>query len=120
MVHRAARQQSLKVCLLSWHPLVLGEFQRLLAKSEVHLKTYQLGPLGATEPEQAHIPRAKVYVIDAHAPRPAAESLVAAIQRRYPESHLVVVVEKVDANKAFARLAFGGNGILLYADAHVQ
>jgi len=120
MVHRAARQHSLKVCLLSWHPLVLGEFQRLLAKSGVHLKTYQLGPLGATEPEQAHIPRAKVYVIDAHAPRPASESLVAAIQRRYPESHLLVVVEKFDENNAFALLALGVKGLLRYADAHDQ
>lgn len=120
MAHRTARQHSVKVCLLSWHPLVLEEFRRLLTRSGIHLKTYQLGPLGTTEPDQAGIPRAKIYVIDAHAPRPATESLVAAIQRRYPESHLLVVVEKFDGHNAFALLALGVKGLLRYADAHDQ
>jgi DNA-binding NarL/FixJ family response regulator len=118
MVRRAARKNNLTVCLLSWHPLVLEEFQRLLTRPGVHLRTLQLAPVASREQEQKYIPRAAVYVVDTHAPRPAVESLVAVIQKRYPESHLLVVVEKFDENSAFAFLALGVKGLVRYTDAH--
>jgi len=120
MVHRTARKHDLKVCLLSWHPLVLEEFQRLLAKPGLHLRTCQLAPVATREQEPEHLPRANVYVIDAHAPRPAVEALVAAIQSRYPESYLLLVVEKYDENNAFALLALGVKGLVRYTEARQQ
>jgi len=120
MMRRAARKNTLKVCLLSWHPLVLEEFQRLLTRPNVHLRTYLLAPVASREQEQKYIPRATVYVVDTHAPRPAVESLLAAIQKHYPESHLLVVVEKFDENSAFAFLALGVKGLVRYAEARDQ
>ena len=120
MAPRVTRQRSLKVCLLSRHPLVLEEFQRLLAKPGIDVKPHQLGPLSTTELQEVQVPRATVYVIDAHAPRPATAALVAGIQRRYPESHLLFLGEKFDEINAFALLCLGAKGLLRYVDAHDQ
>jgi DNA-binding NarL/FixJ family response regulator len=120
MVHRAARKNNLKVCLLSWHPLVLEEFQRLLTRPGVYLRTYLLAPVISRWQEQTYIPRATAYVVDTHAPRPAVEALIARIQKRYPESHLLLVVEKFDENGAFAFLALGVKGLVRYAEARDQ
>lgn len=120
MVHQAARRNNLKVCLLSWHPLVLEEFQRLLTRRAVYLRTCQLAPVTSREQVQKDIPRAQVYVVDAHAPRPAVEALVADIQKRYPASYLLMVVEKFDEMSAFALLALGVKGLVRYTEARDQ
>jgi DNA-binding NarL/FixJ family response regulator len=70
--------------------------------------------------QQIHVPRAAVYVIDAHAPRPATEALVAAIQMRRPESHLLFVAEKFEKNSAFGLLNLGAKGLLSYPEARGQ
>lgn len=70
--------------------------------------------------EQIHVPRAAVYVIDAHAPRPATEALVAAIQARHHQSHLLFVAESFDKANAFGLLGLGAKGLLSYPEARGQ
>lgn len=69
---------------------------------------------------QIRVPKAAVYVVDAHAPRPATEALVAAIQARQPESHLLFVAEKFDRGSAFGLLHLGAKGLLSYPKARDQ
>jgi DNA-binding NarL/FixJ family response regulator len=119
-VRRAARQRGLKVCLLSQHPLVLEELRRALANSGVQLISQRSVPPTTIDAQKIKVPWAAVYVVDAHAPRPATEALVAAIQARRPESHLLFVAEKFDRASAFGLLHLGAKGLLSYPEARGQ
>ena len=119
-MRRAARKRGLKVCLLSQHPLVLEELRRSLANSGVQLTLQRLVPPATFDARQIKVPRAEVYVVDAHAPRPATEALVAAIQRRRSESHLLFVAAKFDKSSAFGLLHLGAKGLLSYPEARGQ
>jgi DNA-binding NarL/FixJ family response regulator len=119
-MRRAARQRGLKVCLLSQHPLVLEELRRALANSGVQLISQRSLPPTTIDAQKIKVPRAAVYVLDAHAPRPATEALVAAIQTRRPESHLLFVAEKFDKASAFGLLHLGAKGLLSYPEARGQ
>ena len=118
-MRRVARQRGLKVCLISQHPLVLDELRHSLANSGALLISQRL-PGPAMDVHQIQVPRAAVYVIDAHAPRPATEALVAAIQARYHESHLLFVADTFDKTSAFALLSLGAKGLLSYREARGQ
>jgi two-component system response regulator FimZ (fimbrial Z protein) len=110
----------LKVCLLSQHPLVLEELRRSLARTGLQLITQRLVPPAAIDPRQIKVPRAGVYVIDAHAPRPATEALVTAIKSRRGDPHLLFVAEKFDKPSAFGLLHLGAKGLLSYPEARGQ
>ncbi len=116
-MRRAARQRGLKVCLLSQHPLVLDELRRSLANAGVRLISQRLTPPTTMDARHVHVPPATVYVIDAHAPRPTTEELVAAIRTRRPQSHLLFVAAKFDKNSAFGLLHLGAKGLLSYPEA---
>lgn len=118
-MHRAVRQRAFKVCLLSQHPLVLEELRRSLSRARVHLIAQRVIPPTAIDAKRIRVPRADVYVIDAHAPRPATHALVAAIQGRRG-SHLLFVAEKFDKNSAFGLLHLGAKGLLSYPEARAQ
>jgi two-component system, NarL family, response regulator, fimbrial Z protein, FimZ len=119
-VRRAPRQRGLKVCLLSQHPLVLEELRRSLADSGIHLISQRSVPPTTVDARQIKVPRAAVYVIDAHAPRPATEALVAAIQARRHDPHLLFVAQKFDKASAFGLLHMGAKGLLSYPEARGQ
>lgn len=119
-MRRAARKRGLKVCLLSQHPLVLEELRRSLANAGVQLISHRSFPPTTIDARQIKVPWAAVYVVDAHAPRPATEALVAAIQARRPESHLLFVAEKFDKTSAFGLLHLGAKGLLSYPEARGQ
>lgn len=119
-MHQAVRKRALKVCLLSQHPLVLDELSRSLSRAGVHLIAQRTIPPTAIDADQIRVPRAVVYVIDAHAPRPATHALVAAIQARRRGAHLLFVAEKFDKNSAFGLLHLGAKGLLSYPEARGQ
>lgn len=119
-MRRAVRQPGLKVCLLSQHPMVLEELRRSLASSDVRLISQRSVPPTTIDARQIKVPWAAVYVVDAHAPRPATEALVAAIQARRSESPLLFVAEKFDKASAFGLLHLGAKGLLSYPDARGQ
>jgi len=119
-VRRAARQRGLKVCLLSQHPLVLDELGRALSSASVHLISQRLTLPALMDAQKIHVPRAAVYVIDAHAPRPATEALVAAIKARRGEAPLLFVAERFDRSSAFGLLNLGAKGLLSYPEARGQ
>ncbi|GAC1703217.1 MAG: response regulator transcription factor [Candidatus Acidiferrum sp.] len=108
------------VCILSPHPLVLSEFERLLAKAKLKVFTKQLESTLAPDLRSLELPKAQVYVIDAHAAKPATGALLANLLERYPEARLIVVGEQhTDAN-SYALLRLGVKGLLTYVEAREQ
>ena len=95
----------LTVCLLSPHPLVLSEFERLLSKaSQFKVIPKQLESTLAPDLRSLEPPRAQVYVIDAHAARQATGALLTNILERYPEARLIVVGDSVNETTSFSLL----------------
>ncbi len=108
------------VCLLSPHPLVLSEFERLLGKAQFKVVAKQLESMLAPDLRNMEPPRAQVYVIDAHAARPATGALLTNILERYPEARLIVVGERHDDSNSFSLLRLGVKGLLTYVEARDQ
>src|SRR5260370_18141365 len=81
----------LTVCILSPHPLVLSEFERLLAKSQFKALLKQLESTLAPDLRALDTPKANVYVVDAHALKHATGTLLTDLIDSCPESRLMVV-----------------------------
>ena len=113
-------QPRLTVCLLSPHPLVLNEFERLLAKPQFKVISKQLESTLAPDLRQLDPPKAQIYVVDAHAARQATGALLTNLLERYPGSRLIVVGEKHDEANSYAMLRTGVKGLLTYAEAREQ
>ena len=110
----------LSVCLLSPHPLVLSEFERLLSKQPFKVVTKQLESTLAPDLRNLEPPKANVYVVDAHAARQATGALLSNIMERFPESRLIVVGEQHIENNTYSLLRLGVKGILTYEEARDQ
>jgi len=96
---------------------VLAEFERLLSPAgfQVHLR--QLEPRSTLSGKNLSLPRATLYVIDAHPSRQAAEIVIGAVAERAPSSRQVVVAQKFTETNAFPLLRLGTKGLLTYAEA---
>src|SRR5208282_1295139 len=110
----------LTACILSPHPVVLTEFERLLAKAQVKVEVKQLESTLAPDLRNLEIPRAQVYVIDAHAAKPATGALLANILERFPEARLIVVGEQHNDSNSYSLLRLGVKGLLTYVEARDQ
>ena len=110
----------LSVCILSPHPLVLSEFERLLAKPQFKVSSKHLESTLAPDLRNLEPPVAQVYVIDAHAARPATGALLANILERFPESRLIVVGEQLTDANSYSLLRLGVKGLLTYVEAREQ
>jgi DNA-binding NarL/FixJ family response regulator len=113
-------KSNLKVCLLSPHPMVLDEFQRLLSDSGFHIVVRQLDSMLAPDLRNLEVPRATVYVIDAHAAKQATGALLGNILDRNTGARLLVVGDKLKEADSYALLRQGVKGILNYAEAREQ
>jgi two-component system, NarL family, response regulator len=110
----------LSVCILSPHPLVLAEFERILAKSDFKVISTQLESTLAPDLRSFEPPAAQVYVIDAHASKPATSALLANLMERFPEARLIVVGEQHNEGNSYAMLRLGVKGLLTYVEAKEQ
>jgi len=110
----------LSICLLSPHPLVLSEFERILSKPDFKVVAKQLESTLAPDLRSLEPPKAQVYVIDAHAARQATGALLSNILERYPDARLIVVGEAHQDSNSFSLLRLGVKGILTYSEARDQ
>src|SRR6204780_4003066 len=117
---KAHAKSNLKVCLLSPHPMVLDEFHRLLEDSGFQITSKQLDSMLAPDLRNLDIPKASVYVIDAHAARQATGALLGNILERFATARLLVVGDKLKEADSYSLLRQGAKGILTYADAREQ
>jgi DNA-binding NarL/FixJ family response regulator len=112
-------KSSLKVCVLSPHPLVLSEFKKLLANSSYRVKAKHIESTFTHDFNHLGLPRCPLYVVDACAPT-AAAILVSEIIERYSDARVIAVSERFDEASAFPLLRLGTKGLLTYAEAHTD
>ena len=119
-VKKAPKKNALQVCLLSPHPLVLSEFERVLATPD--FKTIAKHLESTLGPDLRHlpIPKANVYVVDAHVAKPAAGALLSNILDHHTEGRIIVVAEKFDSSESYSLLQMGAKGLLSYSEAREQ
>ena len=117
---RAIRKNVLEVCLLSPHPLVLSEFERVLANPAFNLISKHLESALGPDLRHLEVPNAGVYVVDAHVARHAAGALLSNILENHAEGRIIVVAEKFDAAESYSLLQMGAKGLLTYTEAREQ
>jgi DNA-binding NarL/FixJ family response regulator len=99
---------------------VLSEFERLLSKSQYKVILKQLESTLAPDLRALDPPKANVYVVDAHAAKPATGALLTNLLERCPESRLMVVGEQHNDANSFSLLRLGVKGLLTYVEARDQ
>ncbi len=99
---------------------MLAEFERLLSPAGFRVKSRQLGPGFALSGKRFSIPRAPLYVIDAHPSRQAAEVVIGWVASRAPSARQVAIAQKFTEANAFPLLRLGAKGLLTYAEATGQ
>src|SRR6266436_4469513 len=114
------RSSKQTVCILWPHAVVRSEFERILAKAQFKVVAKQLESTLAPDLRTLEPPKAQVYVIDAHAAKPATGALLANILERYPEARLIVVGEAHQDANSFSLLRSGVKGLLTYTEARDQ
>jgi DNA-binding NarL/FixJ family response regulator len=115
-LRKAASTRRATVCLFSFHPLLLSEFQRLLTgENEAQVLDRRVEANEVPEPSLS-VPRASVYVIEAHSHRQVTEVYVTAILARYPKGRLIVIAEKLNEASVFPLLRQGVKGLLKYSE----
>jgi two-component system, NarL family, nitrate/nitrite response regulator NarL len=119
-VKKPAKKNALQVCLLSPHPLVLSEFERVLANAAFKITSRHLESTLGPDLRHLQIPKAVVYVVDAHVARPAAGALLSNILDNHAEARIIVVAEKFDAAESYSLLQMGAKGLLSYSEAREQ
>ncbi len=118
--NKMAQSRPLKVCLLSPHPLVLGEFQRVLAGQNFRLIPQHLESTLGPDLRRLAVSSAAVYVVDGHGTHPATAALITNILERFPAARVLVVSEKLDADNSYSLLRLGAKGLLTYDEARKQ
>ena len=120
MATKRTNSPKLTVCLLSPHPLVLSEFERLLSKAQFKVISKQLESTLAPDLRNLEPPKAQVYIVDAHAARQATGALLSNILERYPDARLIVVGDQHQDSNSYSLLRLGVKGILTYTEAREQ
>lgn len=115
-----SRLHRLKVCLLSPHPLVRAEFERVLPDREFQISFRQLTTASPTEVKQTAIPKSPIYVVDGQAPTQFVHALIEGILERYPKARVLVLASKHNDTGTFEFLRLGVKGLLAYGQATKQ
>ncbi len=99
---------------------MLGEFERVLTNPAFKLIPRHLESTLGPDLRHLQVPRALVYVVDAHVARPAAGALLSNILDHYTEARIIVVAEKFDSEETYSLLQMGAKGLLTYDEAREQ
>jgi DNA-binding NarL/FixJ family response regulator len=110
----------LRVCILSPHPLVLAEFSKALAPPNFQAVTRHLDSMLGPELRKLTVPRAPVYVVDAHSSSNATAALMSNLLEKSPSARILIVAEKFSGNDSHDLLRLGAKGLLTYAEAREQ
>lgn len=103
---------------LFWcHPLVLPQFEQLISPTGYRLLARRLEANRIPDFENLSVPRASVYVVEAHSQMPVTESVVTGLHARQPAARILLLAERFTDPMAFSLLRLGVKGLLTYADA---
>jgi DNA-binding NarL/FixJ family response regulator len=114
------RARRLKVCLLSPHPLVRSEFERVLPAKDFQISFKAVNPASSVELKELPIPRAAVYVVDAQSTQTNIQALVENVLERYAKARILVLSAKHTDAATFDFLRLGVKGLLTYGQAEKQ
>jgi DNA-binding NarL/FixJ family response regulator len=117
-VHEASLKKHLSVCLVSAHPLVLGQFRQALLASRYHLQERTLEAIVTRDASKSVVPRASIYVIDSEKPRAILELLISRIMERFPRAKFLLMGDKFKERNTFPLLRIGVKGVVRYEDLH--
>lgn len=120
MSRNNSRPHRLKVCLLSPHPLVRSEFERILPESSFHISFRQLTSASPADIKEMAIPKSPVYVIDGQASTPVIHALIEGIIERYAKARVLVLASKHNDSGTFEFLRLGVKGLLAYGQGTKQ
>lgn len=115
-----SRPHRLKVCLLSPHPLVRSEFERVLPDTGFQISFRQLASSSPAEIKQMAIPKSPIYVVDGQAPVQCVHALIEAILERYVKARVLILASKHNDASTFEFLRLGVKGLLAYGQATKQ
>ena len=115
-----SRPHRLKVCLLSPHPLVRSEFERVLPENAFQISFRQLASSSPAEIKQMAVPKAPVYVIDGQASTQILHALIEGILEKHPKARVLVLASKHSDAGTFEFLRLGVKGLLAYGQAAKQ
>lgn len=113
-------KRALRACIVSPHPMVLTEFSRVLEGPDFQIVTHQLETMLGPELRKIALPRALVYVLDAHTSQPATSALIANILENSPVARILLLAEKFTQAESNHLLRLGAKGLLTFADARDQ
>lgn len=99
---------------------MLSEFSRALEGPDFQLDCQQLETTLGPELRKLAVPRALVYVLDAHGSQPGTAALLANILEHYPGARILLVAEKFTQAECNNLLRMGAKGLLTYAEAREQ
>jgi DNA-binding NarL/FixJ family response regulator len=119
-VKKTEKTIPLRVCLLSSHSLALSELQRVLKNPAFQLIPQRLESASGSELRQLKIPRANVYVVDAHFMLSTASELLTNIFDQYPEARIIIVSGKFEPAESYSFLHMGAKGLLTFDEANEQ
>lgn len=120
MSRNATRTHRLKVCLLSPHPLVRSEFERVLPENSFQISFRPLTSSSPSEVKQMNIPKSPVYVVDGQAPAQVVHALVEGILERNSKARVLILASKHSDDGTFELLKLGVKGLLAYGQAEKQ
>lgn len=120
MMSSSSRPHRLKVCLLSPHPLVRSEFERVLPEKAFQISFRQLTSSSPSEIKQMAIPKSPVYVIDGQASTQVVHALIESILEKHPKARVLVLASKHSDSGTFEFLRLGVKGLLAYGQATKQ
>ena len=113
-------EPTLTVCLLWLHPLVAGEFHRLLPAPDFELVSLRADPELAGKDRNSVPKDAGLYVVEADFRRGETEALIGHVFAGNPNARIMVMAEDFKEENAFALLRLGTKGLLCYAEAPDQ
>jgi DNA-binding NarL/FixJ family response regulator len=115
-----ASERRAAVCLFALHPLLVSEFQRILSGQPFRLLSRRIESDRLVDLHDLSIPRASVYVLEAHPQNQFTEALVSAILGRQRTARVIVLAEKFAEAIAFPLLRLGTKGLVSYSEVESQ
>lgn len=103
------------VCVYSFHPLVLSQFERL-CQGHFELIAVRLDPTQGSPLGDFTVPSARVYIVEANARTRTTCAIVEEVLARRQGARILVAAEKFDEEDAFRLLRLGAKGLLHYAE----
>jgi len=106
--------------VISFHPLLFPIARTLLAEPDYELEDYRASPDPLPQGEEPEIPKASVYIVEAHTRMSSTEAVIKRVSSRFPPAPLLVIGERFEEANAFPLLRVRVKGLVTYAEAPAQ